>query len=249
MTILVIGTSILVILILTLGAGSAQEVSSPTCGEEICYVDMFDWADPRDPPPPTGPYFPQDLTVRPGAITVWRSMGSDTHTVTSGLTPLEGGEHDDIFDSQLIFSGEEFRYQFTEEGSFRYFCGIHPWMTGVVTVQGNPFDVQEDPVEDEVPMPIDPIRDEPQPEPEINVPADDPILVEPEIQPDPDPEPPAKLVEMPPVFNVDQEIQDPIAEEFVEESRDNIQVSTIVLVMVVLVGVGVATVILVVRNR
>ena len=53
------------------------------------------------------------------------------HTVTSG-TPEEGP--DDLFDSSLFGPGKNFSYQFTEFGTYDYFCLVHPWMTGVVTV-------------------------------------------------------------------------------------------------------------------
>ena len=88
-TILITTALALGLLVLTLGSGSAQEVSSPSCEDEICYLNIFDWADPRDPPPESGPYLPQDLTVRPGATAVWRNLGSDTHTVTSGKLLLK----------------------------------------------------------------------------------------------------------------------------------------------------------------
>ena len=254
----------LAIMVLTLGSGSAQEVSSPTCEDEICYLDIFDWADPRDPPPESGPYLPEDLTVRPGAMAVWRNLGSDTHTVTSGKTPLEGGAPDGIFDSQLMFVGEEFSYRFDEEGTFRYFCGIHPWMTGQVIVQGIPFEARVEIVEDEPepveeppipvqpveepPIPVEPVEEPPIPVepvekpigPDIALPQDEPAA-EPEIDPDPG-------GEILPVNQIGQENQDPIPEEFVNESQGD-EVLIIGLIVVSIGVIGVTVGILVMRKR
>lgn len=257
-TFLISTASALTILVLTLGSGSAQEVSSPTCEDEICYLDIFDWADPRDPPPESGPYLPQDLTVRPGAIAVWRNMGSDTHTVTSGKTPLEGGAPDGLFDSQLMFVGEEFSYRFEEEGSFRYFCGIHPWMAGQVIVQGIPFEAQVEIVEEEpepieeAPIPVEPVEEasipvEPIEEPiapDLALPQDEPAARD----PDPSPEILPEVEEMLPVNQIGQEIPDPTPEEFVNESQDDDQVVIIGLIVVGIALMGIA-VILVMRKR
>ena len=54
------------------------------------------------------------------------------HTVTSGLV-LTGP--DGNFDSGLIRPGETFSNMFDESGTFRYFCMIHPWAEGSVTVE------------------------------------------------------------------------------------------------------------------
>lgn len=61
----------------------------------------------------------------------WGNADSAAHTVTSGLV---GEGHDGIFDSGLFPPGQTFQYQFTEVGEFEYFCLVHPWMTGMVTV-------------------------------------------------------------------------------------------------------------------
>lgn len=38
------------------------------------------------------------------------------------------------FDSTLINSGESFPFGFDNAGEYAYYCTIHPWMTGKVTV-------------------------------------------------------------------------------------------------------------------
>ncbi len=62
----------------------------------------------------------------------WENADTSLHTVTSG-NPEDGPN--EIFDSGLSAPGKSFQWQFTEVGEFDYFCMIHPWMTGVVTVK------------------------------------------------------------------------------------------------------------------
>jgi plastocyanin len=56
----------------------------------------------------------------------WYNADVETHTVTAG---------DGSFDSGPIAPGESWTLEFTEPGSFPYFCRPHPWMKGVVTVE------------------------------------------------------------------------------------------------------------------
>jgi hypothetical protein len=60
----------------------------------------------------------------------WENADTAAHTVTSGVP----GATDDVFDSGLFGPGKDFQYQFTEVGDYEYFCLVHPWMTGIVTV-------------------------------------------------------------------------------------------------------------------
>jgi len=61
----------------------------------------------------------------------WKNGDTVAHTVTSG-SPKTG--HDGIFDSGNIDPGQLFVQQFTELGEFPYYCIIHPWGTGLVSV-------------------------------------------------------------------------------------------------------------------
>ncbi len=90
---------------------------------------------------PEAPYFWQsekdgdptgDIEVKVLDSVRWENADTAVHTVTSG-TPEEGP--DGIFDSSLIPRGGSFPWQFTEVGEYDYFCVVHPWMIGVVTVK------------------------------------------------------------------------------------------------------------------
>ncbi len=89
---------------------------------------------------PDAPYFWQveDTGNTKGIVTIrvndsvsWGNADTAAHTVTSG-TPEEGP--DGIFDSGLYGPGKFFKHQFTEVGTFPYYCIVHPWMVGEVRV-------------------------------------------------------------------------------------------------------------------
>jgi plastocyanin len=78
-------------------------------------------------------YFdPQEATVAVGTTVVWTNDDSAVHTVTSG-TPSDGSSG--MFDSGMLQSGKTFEYKFDSARTTDYFCQVHPWMTGTVTVQ------------------------------------------------------------------------------------------------------------------
>ena len=76
-------------------------------------------------------YIPYEVTVNPGETVTWTNDDSAAHTVTAG-NAADGlsGE----FDSGLFMAGATFSHTFEEEGTFDYFCMVHPWMVGVVMV-------------------------------------------------------------------------------------------------------------------
>jgi len=80
-------------------------------------------------------YFPSRPTVKVGDKVTWKNNDSAAHTVTSGHS---SSGPDGLFDSGLFFSGKSFSVIFNGEGSFPYFCMVHPWMTGKITVEKNP---------------------------------------------------------------------------------------------------------------
>jgi plastocyanin len=69
---------------------------------------------------------PADLTVDVGASVTWTNDDSTTHSVVGA-----GG----AFASPDIAPGTNFSTTFNQVGTFEYVCGIHPSMTGTVTVQ------------------------------------------------------------------------------------------------------------------
>lgn len=71
---------------------------------------------------------PARLTVPRGTTVTWINQDSDAHTVTAtGEKPL--------FKSPPLDTGDRYAFTFEKAGSYRYFCSIHPSMTGTIVVQ------------------------------------------------------------------------------------------------------------------
>jgi len=85
-------------------------------------------------------YMPYNAALDPDGEATWHNIDTAAHTVTSG-TPAEG--LDDVFDSGLVPAGEMFSYKFEEAGTYDYFCMVHPWMTGIVTVSAEHEEMEE----------------------------------------------------------------------------------------------------------
>jgi plastocyanin len=78
-------------------------------------------------------FSPNVVNIATGDTVTWTNGDSVGHTVTSGNpSDLQSGA---IFDSGLIKSGGMFSFTFQNPGTFNYFCVIHPWMTGTLTVK------------------------------------------------------------------------------------------------------------------
>jgi len=72
-------------------------------------------------------YLPGPVTVSPGTTVRWVNEDRALHTVTSEGSggPLE---------SEELGKGESFEYTFREAGQYDYYCAVHPFMKGGVTV-------------------------------------------------------------------------------------------------------------------
>lgn len=76
-------------------------------------------------------YIPADISISVGDTVTWSNDDTAAHTVTSGLAS-EGP--DGNFDSSLFMAGATYEVTFDEAGEYPYFCMVHPWMVGTVTV-------------------------------------------------------------------------------------------------------------------
>ncbi|QLH05178.1 hypothetical protein C5F49_07475 [Nitrosopumilus oxyclinae] len=75
-------------------------------------------------------YIPSIITIDSGNQVTWLNEDSAFHSVTSGFY----GEPSDLFDSGHLDPYESFTFDFNEEGTYDYFCTLHPWMQGQVVV-------------------------------------------------------------------------------------------------------------------
>jgi predicted secreted protein with PEFG-CTERM motif len=77
-------------------------------------------------------FMPYEVKVGVGDEVTWSNDDSAAHTVTAG-SAADGPSG--VFDSSLFMAGAAFSHKFEAEGEFPYFCMVHPWMSGIVTVQ------------------------------------------------------------------------------------------------------------------
>ena len=77
------------------------------------------------------PYSPASLSVPPGTLVTWKNNDQTFHTVTSGDSSTGP---DSKFDSGILSPLASFEHTFSAPGIFRYFCTIHPFMSGEVKV-------------------------------------------------------------------------------------------------------------------
>lgn len=79
-------------------------------------------------------YEPSHTEVKLGTEVTW--INDDTnmpHTVTSGNSDIGPTG---VFDSGIINGGGGlFNYKFDEKGTYEYYCTLHPWMNGMITVK------------------------------------------------------------------------------------------------------------------
>jgi len=108
----------------------AEEVAAP---EPVAYDGVISLPDGSGVPgceETNECYIPYHVTVSAGEEITWSNDDTAAHTVTSGAP----GAPDGIFDSSLFMAGGTFSVTLDEAGEYPYFCMVHPWMIGIVTV-------------------------------------------------------------------------------------------------------------------
>ena len=80
-------------------------------------------------------YDPDPVTVSPGGSIVWDNQDNALHTATSGNA--ETATPDGKFDSGMVGATTQSQpiTMPTEPGEYTYFCTLHPFLVGTVTVQ------------------------------------------------------------------------------------------------------------------
>jgi plastocyanin len=73
-------------------------------------------------------FAPAVLTVAPGTKVVWTNGDEEPHTVMSA----DGGA---TFKSPALDTDDKFSFAFDKPGTYKYFCSIHPHMSGTIIVK------------------------------------------------------------------------------------------------------------------
>ena len=79
-------------------------------------------------------YVEPSLMIGPNETVVWNNKDAVAHTATSGAP---GTGYSGVFDSGIIGAGSKFSFEFESQGVFEYYCTLHPWMRGTVTVDND----------------------------------------------------------------------------------------------------------------
>jgi len=70
-------------------------------------------------------FSPAELTVKVGTTVTWTNHDDIPHTVVSA------GK----FRSKTLDTDNSFSFTFTQAGDYKYFCSLHPHMTGMIKVE------------------------------------------------------------------------------------------------------------------
>ncbi|MBV8775852.1 MAG: cupredoxin family copper-binding protein [Alphaproteobacteria bacterium] len=73
-------------------------------------------------------FAPATLTVTAGTKVTWTNKDEEPHTVVSA----DGGK---TFKSEALDTDDKFSFTFAKPGTYKYFCSIHPHMTGLIIVK------------------------------------------------------------------------------------------------------------------
>lgn len=71
-------------------------------------------------------FTPSSVEIRPGTRVTWENADDIPHAIVLS---------DGSYRSKALDTTERTSFTFTQAGSFGYFCGLHPHMTGTVVVR------------------------------------------------------------------------------------------------------------------
>jgi len=77
-------------------------------------------------------FVPSTVVITAGGTVTWENTDNAAHTASSGTA---AGGPDGVFDSSLIMASGSYSVTLDDEGTYPYFCMVHPWMSGTVIVE------------------------------------------------------------------------------------------------------------------
>jgi len=89
-------------------------------------------------------FVPSTVTIEVGDTVTWDNTDTAAHTATGG-NPTDGPSG--VFDSSLIMAGGSYSVTLDIAGTYPYYCMVHPWMTGIVTVGAEHEEMEHDEME------------------------------------------------------------------------------------------------------
>ncbi len=97
---------------MAMGAVKAAEPAAPAAQQVSVFNYKFD---------------PETLTVTAGTTVTWTNKDEIPHTVASSDKSFKG--------SSGLDTGDTYSYTFDKPGTYKYYCTLHPFMTGVIVVK------------------------------------------------------------------------------------------------------------------
>jgi plastocyanin len=73
-------------------------------------------------------FTPATITVAPGTEVTWTNQDNEPHRVVNAADPK-------LFQSAALDTNDKYSFKFDKQGTYRYFCSIHPRMTGTIVVK------------------------------------------------------------------------------------------------------------------
>jgi plastocyanin len=78
-------------------------------------------------------FVPPEISVPTGTTVTWTNDDTTIHTVVQGSPQAATGETP-AFDSGIMPPGGTYEHTFDTAGEIDYYCSLHPFMVGKVTV-------------------------------------------------------------------------------------------------------------------
>jgi plastocyanin len=97
---------------LAVAAALATQMSAAHCADATVTIDNFTFTPPQ-------------LTVKVGDTVTWTNHDDIPHAVVSA------GK----FRSKTLDTDDSYTFTFTASGDYKYFCSLHPHMTGMIKVE------------------------------------------------------------------------------------------------------------------
>jgi plastocyanin len=91
----------------------------------LCLGDAYAYADDSNVTIDNFTFAPAELTVKVGTTVTWKNHDDIPHTIVSA------GK----FRSKTLDTDDSFSFTFTAAGDYKYFCSLHPHMTGMIKVE------------------------------------------------------------------------------------------------------------------
>jgi len=91
----------------------------------LSLISTSAWADDQKVDIKDHLFLPDTVTIVVGTKVTWVNHDQDPHTVV---------DRDKKFRSTALDTNDSFSYTFTEPGTYKYFCTLHPTMAGKVVV-------------------------------------------------------------------------------------------------------------------